>query len=56
VRVKIAVFSYPGRDLRGEVPSSATMPGATPGDKSAEDQMLTVVAARAADLFTQNFR
>jgi hypothetical protein len=56
VRVKIAVFSYPGRDLRGEVPAGATMPGARPGDKKAEDQLLGVVAARAAELFTQNFR
>jgi hypothetical protein len=56
VRVKIAVFSYPGRDLRGEVPSGATLPGARPGDKASEDQLLTVVAARAAELFTQNFQ
>ncbi len=56
VRVKIAVFSYPGRDLRGEVPAGATLPGARPGDKGAEDQLLTVVAAQAAELFAQNFR
>jgi hypothetical protein len=56
VRVKIAVFSYPGRDLRGEVPASATYPGARPGDSSAEEQLMTVVAARAAELFAQNFK
>jgi hypothetical protein len=56
VRVKIAVFSYPGRDLRGEVPAGATLPGARPGDRGAEDQLLTVVAGQAADLFAQNFR
>lgn len=56
VRVKIAVFSYPGRDLRGEVPAGATLPGARPGDKGAEDQLLTVVAGQAAELFAQNFR
>ncbi len=56
VRVKIAVFSYPGRDLRGEVPAAATLPGTSPGDRSAEDQLLGVVAARAAELFAQNFR
>jgi hypothetical protein len=56
VRVKIAVFSYPGRDLRGEVPSGAMLPGARPGDKAAEDQLMSVVAARAAELFTQNFQ
>ena len=31
VHVKIAVFSYPGRDLRGEVPAGATLPGAQAG-------------------------
>jgi hypothetical protein len=56
VRLKIAVFSYPGRDLRGEIPSGATLPGTTPGDHAAEDQLLAVVAARAAELFAQNFR
>lgn len=56
VRVKIAVSSYPGKDLRGEVPAAATLPGARPGDRGAEDQLMTVVAARAAELFAQNFR
>lgn len=56
VRVKIAVFSYPGKDLRGEVPAGATLPGARPGDNGAEDQLIGTVAARAAELFAQNFR
>jgi hypothetical protein len=56
VRLKIAVFSYPGRDLRGEVPAGATLPGTQPGDRAAEDQLMGVVAARAAELFAQNFR
>jgi hypothetical protein len=56
VRVKIAVFSYPGRDLRGEVPAGATLPGARPGDSGAEEQLMSVVAARAAELFAQNFK
>jgi len=56
VRVKIAVFSYPGKDLRGEVPASASLPGSRPGDSNAEDQLMIVVAARAAELFAQNFR
>jgi hypothetical protein len=56
VRVKIAVFSYPGRDLRGEVPAGATLPGTQPGDKAAEDQLMSVVAANAAELFAKTFR
>jgi hypothetical protein len=56
VRVTIAVFSYPGRDLRGEVPAGATLPGARPGDVGSEDQLMGVVAARAAELFAKNFQ
>ncbi|HEY4012636.1 MAG TPA: HEAT repeat domain-containing protein [Polyangiaceae bacterium] len=56
VRIKIAVFSYPGKDLRGEVPAEAAMPGAHIGDSSTEDQLIGLVAARAAELFAENFR
>jgi hypothetical protein len=56
VRVKIAVSSYPGKDIRGEVPAAAMLPGARPGDKRAEDQLMDMVAGRAAELFAQTFR
>jgi len=56
VRLKIAVFSYPGRDLKGEVPAEATLAGATPGDSDAEDQLIGLVASKAAEDFAQNFR
>jgi hypothetical protein len=56
VRVKIAVFSYPGKDLRGEVPASGMLPGARPGDKNAEDQLMGAIAGRATELFAQNFK
>ena len=55
VRVKVAVFSYPGKDLRGEVPAGLTQTGVRPGDKAAEDNLLQMAAARAVDLFAQNF-
>jgi hypothetical protein len=56
IQVKITVFSYPGKELRGEVPAGATLPGATRGDKEAENELMEVVAARAAQLFAQNFK
>jgi HEAT repeats len=56
VRMKLAVFSYPGKDLRGEVPAGATLPGAHPGDRVAEDELIALVAMRAAELFAQNFK
>jgi hypothetical protein len=56
VRVKIAVFSYPGKDLRGEVPAGATLPGTVQDDRESEDRLMAVVAARATELFAQNFQ
>ncbi|MEO7114174.1 MAG: HEAT repeat domain-containing protein [Polyangiaceae bacterium] len=55
VRIKTAVFSYPGKSLLGEVPSGLTQTGVSPGDKSAEENLLGIAAQRAVDLFTQNF-
>jgi hypothetical protein len=55
VRVKVAVFSYPGKDLRGEVPAGLTQTGVRPGDKGAEDNLMQMAAGRAVELFAQNF-
>jgi hypothetical protein len=56
VRVKIAVFTYPGKDLRGEVPAGLTQTGVRPGDKTAEDTLMQMAAGRAVELFAQNFQ
>lgn len=54
--IRIAVFSYPGRDLQGEVAPYAIAPGVRKGDASTEDSLLTAVAERAVEQFTQNFQ
>lgn len=56
VLVRVAVFGYPGRDLRGEVAPYAIAPGVKRGDTATEDQLLRAVAERAADQFAQNFQ
>jgi HEAT repeat protein len=56
VRVKVAVFSYPGKDLRGEVPAGLTQTGVRPGDRSAEENLMGMAAGRATELFAQNFQ
>ena len=56
VRIKVAVFSYPGKDLKGELGKGASISGARPGDKSTEDQLMNAVAGAAAEAFTQNFK
>lgn len=54
--VRIAVFSYPGRDLRGEVAPYAVAGGVRKGDANAEESLLQAVAERAVEQFTQNFQ
>ncbi len=54
--VRIAVFSYPGRDLRGEVAPYAVASGVRRGDANAEESLLQAVAERAVEQFTQNFQ
>ncbi len=56
VRVKVAVSSYPGNDLKGEVPAGITQTGVSPGDKASEDNLMGMAAARAIELFAQNFQ
>lgn len=56
VRVKVAVFTYPGKDLRGEVPAGVTQTGVRPGDRGSEDNLLGMAAGRAIELFSQNFQ
>jgi hypothetical protein len=55
-RVEIAVFSYPSKELRGEVPASAILPSVRPGDTGSEDRLLSAVAEHAVELFATNFR
>lgn len=54
--VRIAVFSYPSRDLRGEVAPYAIATGARKGDTGTEDSLLQAVAERAVEQFSQNFQ
>jgi hypothetical protein len=56
VKVKVAVSSYPGNDLRGEVPAGITQTGVSPGDKASEDNLMGMAAGRAIELFAQNFQ
>jgi hypothetical protein len=56
VHVQVAVFSYPGKDLKGEVPAGVTQSGVRPGDKAAEDSLLQMAAGRAVEVFAQNFQ
>jgi hypothetical protein len=56
IKVKIAVFSYPDKDLKGELTKGASIGGVRPGDTSSEDQLMNAVAAAAAESFSQAFK
>jgi len=55
VKVKLAIFSYPGKDLRGEVPVSPVQSGVSPGDTASENNLMDMAAAHAVELFAQSF-
>jgi hypothetical protein len=56
VRVKVAISSYPGKDLKGEVPVGLTQTGVRPGDRGAEDNLMAMAAQRAIEQFAQFFQ
>jgi hypothetical protein len=54
VKVKIGVFTYPGKSLIGNVDKTLTKEGVTSGDKASEDQMLEMAAGLASKQFAEN--
>lgn len=54
VKVKIGVFTYPGKSLIGNVDKALTKEGVSAGDKSSEDQLLDMAAGLASEQFAQN--
>jgi HEAT repeats len=54
VKVKIGVFTYPGKSLIGNVDKALTKEGVSSGDKSSEDQLLDLAASKATEQFAQN--
>ena len=56
VSIKLAVFTYPGKDLRGEVPAAASQPGIQPGDKGSEDALMSALATNAVERFAAAFQ
>jgi HEAT repeats len=54
VKVKCAVFTYPGKALVGEMPTSLLNPSVRGADPSAEDRLMDMAAAHSVELFAQN--
>ncbi|WP_169927993.1 HEAT repeat domain-containing protein [Labilithrix luteola] len=54
VKVKIGVFTYPGKSLLGNVDRTLTKEGVSGSDKSSEDDLMAMAAGIATEQFTQN--
>ena len=54
--IKIAIFTYPGKALKGESPGGASISGVSEPDHGSEDQLLQAIADAAADGFTKGFQ
>lgn len=54
VKVKIGVFTYPGKSLLGNVDKTLTKEGVSASDKSSEDNLLEMAAGLASEQFAQN--
>ncbi len=54
VKVKIGVFTYPGKSLLGNVDKTLTAQGVSNGDRASEDRLMEMAAGLASEQFAQN--
>ena len=53
VRLEIAIFTYPGRALKGSYEVGLTQPGVTSTDIASENELLQMAAERAVEKFLE---
>ena len=54
VRFEVAIFTYPGKALKGTLPVKLTQQGVGSKDKSAETELIKMAAERAMKKFSKN--
>ncbi len=54
VRFEIAVFTYPGKAMKGTIPLKLTMPDVRPGDRDTENDLITRAVGSALERFADN--
>lgn len=54
LRFEIAIFTYPGKALKGTIPVKLTMPDVASPDKSSENDLIQRASAAAFERFSQN--
>lgn len=54
VRIEVAIFTYPGRALKGSIPVKLTQQGVSSTDEASENELIQMAAERAMTKFAQN--
>ena len=54
IRLEVAIFTYPGRALKGSFSVGLTQQGATSGDTASENELILMAAERAMEKFAPN--
>lgn len=54
MKIDIAIFTYPGKALKGNIPVKLTQDDVSGKDTSAEDELLRMASERAIEKFSQN--
>ncbi|MEZ4226743.1 MAG: HEAT repeat domain-containing protein [Polyangiaceae bacterium] len=54
VRVEVAIFTYPGKALKGTVPVKLTQEGVSSDDEAAETELIKMALERAIEKFSKN--
>ncbi len=54
IKIEIAIFTYPGKALKGTIPVNLTMEGVSGKDSDSEDELIERAAARALEKFSEN--
>ena len=54
VKLEVAIFTYPGKALKGNIPVKLTQDGVSSKDESSEDDLIKMASERAVEKFSQN--
>lgn len=54
IKVEVAIFTYPGKALKGSIPIRLTQEGVSDKDSSAEDDLIKMAVERAIQKFSQS--
>jgi hypothetical protein len=54
IKVEIAIFTYPGKALKGNIPVKLTQEGVSGSDQDSEDELIKMASERAMEKFSQN--